>query len=613
MEHNHMRAAPRAPQERHREDFSGQPASATQQPASPAALAADTSTMQTSPDHGGHEHKQSGDVTTHVTTERSVQLPPFALSFPSEPVTELAPIQPPHDKSDRPSCQTLPPLSSVTGTQAHAALPKPPEPSHPAPLSRPINHWPSLNPFTTYYTPSYLDPVESSPSMSSEQSASRRGASVSLDDPDVRIAAEALGQMRSDYGSSPRDRKASRDQETASPSLQTSRGKQPEPEPLLSLITTSHPLLASTIEGAASVYNTGKNYSPHIKTGAEYVENYLKPVGKAVGNVSRKTGVEGGVRWIFGRRNRKQHSSTDIETGERGSSKRFKSGRDDKGKRSSDPSSPDLYADKDDRRMSISTVDTLPPYDDQRSPAYTEVAEDRVAQMSGSDASGQPWGQRFVVTTSGLGVAMKQESLRSLKYCLRVLRDTNGYVGEVLVKLKSVIDEYDAAAPKDGEDHTMTEGTSHPAPRTAEERSRLIQRMSELRDDIFQVIHRAVQTVSKYAGSALPENARNLVHRQLMSLPGLYQFHYIRESEGRRENTSPEGWARDSAHLALLFAREALQLMTQVGDVLNRTLVSAEEWCETLYKTKDQSGSPSIGGSESLPTAAVDRDTNMSG
>jgi hypothetical protein len=372
-------------------------------------------------------------------------------------------------------------------------------------------------------------------------------------------------------------------------------------------------LLASTIEGAASVYNTGKNYSPHIKTGAEYVENYLKPVGKAVGNVSRKTGVEGGVRWIFGRRSTKQHSSTDIETGERGSSKRLKSGRDDKGKRSSDSLSPDLYADRDDRRMSISTVDTLPPYDDQRSPAYTEIAEDRIARMSGSDASGQPWSQRFVVTTSGLGVAMKQESLRSLKYCLRVLKDTNGYVGEILVNLKSVIDEYDAAAPKDGEDHAMMEGTGHAAPRTAEERNRLLRRMSELRDNIFQVIHRAVQTVSKYAGSALPENARNLVHRQLMSLPGLYQFHYLRESEGRRENTSPEGLARDSAHLALLFAREALQLMTQVGDVLNRTLVSAEEWCETLYKTKEQSGSPSIGCSESTPAAAVDRDTSMSG
>jgi hypothetical protein len=192
-----MQAAPRAPPDRPGEDFLGQSASTTQQATSSAALAAGTSTMQASPDHGGHEQKLSGDLPAHITAERSVQLPPFALSFPNDPATDLAPIKPPHERSDEPSCQTLPPLSSVTGTQTHAPHPQPPEPSHPAPLSRPANHWPSLNPFTTYYTPSYLDPVESPPSMSSEQSVGRRGASVSLDDPDVRIAAEALGQMRS--------------------------------------------------------------------------------------------------------------------------------------------------------------------------------------------------------------------------------------------------------------------------------------------------------------------------------------------------------------------------------------------------------------------------------
>jgi hypothetical protein len=125
-----------------------------------------------------------------------VQLPPLALSFPDEPTTELAPIQPRHEKSAAPPAPTLPPLSSVTGSSAHAPLPKPPEPSHPRTLAKPPNHWPSLNPFTTYYTPSYLDPVESSTSMGSDPGVSQRSSSVSLDDPDVRIAAEALGQMR---------------------------------------------------------------------------------------------------------------------------------------------------------------------------------------------------------------------------------------------------------------------------------------------------------------------------------------------------------------------------------------------------------------------------------
>lgn len=419
-----------------------------------------------------------------------------------------------------------------------------------------------------------------------------------------------------DFVSSPRNQttplastrdsyRTSRDDKANTHSPESNGRGQPDSEPLLSLITTSHPLLATTIEGAASAYNSGKNYSPHLKTGAEYVESCLNPVAKAVGNVGRKTGVEGGVRWIFGIRNKKQPSSSDLEVGERGRNKRRKSERDDKARNVSITSGLQFGADGEDRRMSISTVDTLPAYDDQRSPAYTEVAEGQVASRPGGPGTPtQPWGQRLVVTTSGLGVAMKQESLRSLKYCLRVVKDTNGHINDVLLKLKGVIEEYDLATQKDGEDHAMEDG-QHSPPHTAADRRKLISSMNELRDDIFRAIHRTVQTVSKYAGSALPENARNLVHRQLMSLPGLYQLHYMRESpEGRRGNANPEAMSRDSAHLALLFAKEALQMMTQVGDVLNRTVVSAEEWCEALYRKDneqaEQAESP-LGGTESSP------------
>jgi hypothetical protein len=399
-------------------------------------------------------------------------------------------------------------------------------------------------------------------------------------------------------------------------SQKSNSGNRSEPEPLLSLITTAHPLLASAVEGAASVYAGGKNYSPHIKTGAEYVESYLRPVGKAVGTVSRKTGVEGGVRWIFGMR-RKQQASSDIENGDRGNSKRRKSDVPGKADGSADPSSQETLPDYDDRRMSISTVDTLPAYDDHRSPSYSELPDYKTVVSQSHSSAGQPWGQKFVVTTSGLGVAMKQESLRSLRYCLKVVRETNGYISDVLVKLKNALDEYDSAVQKDGEDHAM-EGGDHRASQSADNRSRLLKRMSELRQDLFSVIHRTVKTISEYAGGALPENARNLVHRQLMSLPSLYQFHYVREKEGRRGSSStPEALSRESAHLALLFAKEALHMMTQVGEVLNRTLVSAEEWCETLYKKKveQESQSPPATMEPVTPTPnlPVDRDITMSG
>jgi hypothetical protein len=79
-------------------------------------------------------------------------------------------------------------------------------------LSKPkpaVTHWPSMNPFTTYYTPSHLQSAQPlSPAdvnsgnsdlgsiASPDRGYESRGPSVSLDDPEVRLAAEALGDLK---------------------------------------------------------------------------------------------------------------------------------------------------------------------------------------------------------------------------------------------------------------------------------------------------------------------------------------------------------------------------------------------------------------------------------
>jgi len=145
------------------------------------------------------------------------------FSFSDTQRTELAPIKSMgkvdgnggHQGNDK-----LPSLSSITSptpmspspsTQHYesssSSLQRPPE------APPPLTHWPSLNPLTAYYTPSHVqnpeppmrmdvDPSPSSRNGVSPSSASPdrfqngRSSSVSLDDPDVRMAAEALGSLR---------------------------------------------------------------------------------------------------------------------------------------------------------------------------------------------------------------------------------------------------------------------------------------------------------------------------------------------------------------------------------------------------------------------------------
>ncbi|MBE3043165.1 hypothetical protein IMZ48_11455 [Candidatus Bathyarchaeota archaeon] len=120
---------------------------------------------------------------------------PASLQFPDAPTTDLPPIQPVSALAQE-NGNTLPSLSSVTGNQSFQA------PSHltdssPAPWpAQP--HRDSLQPRAAE-SPARMDLETSSNSVASAASPDYfdgRAGSVSLDDPDVRLAAEALGDLR---------------------------------------------------------------------------------------------------------------------------------------------------------------------------------------------------------------------------------------------------------------------------------------------------------------------------------------------------------------------------------------------------------------------------------
>ena len=122
-----------------------------------------------------------------------------AIKFPDVPTTELPPpfSQPPHNEHDI----KLPSLSSITaGAMARGDMAMSGMNGHWAPLnSLPVYHGPPQQPHTID-SPTRMDLDASSNSAASAASPDRyldgRASSVSLDDPDVRLAAEALGDLR---------------------------------------------------------------------------------------------------------------------------------------------------------------------------------------------------------------------------------------------------------------------------------------------------------------------------------------------------------------------------------------------------------------------------------
>ncbi|KAI1660634.1 transcription factor Opi1-domain-containing protein [Daldinia decipiens] len=546
------------------------------------------------------------------------------LRFPDPPKTELAPIKsispPSSDEKEPDGNNHLPSLSTLTTSSA--PLYTPPQPSEPAysPPPPPLTHWPSLNPLTAYYNPSHAQNADSPMRMDVDASSSSgvsapspdrfqegRASSVSLDDPDVRMAAEALGDLRADFVSSPPNN------HIPVPGSPRSQTNGIHPEPLISLLTTSHPLLATTIEGATSAYVNSKNYSPRFKSSAEYVEGYVIPIANTVGSVGRVTGVEGGVRWFLSGGRRHKSQGSDLEAADFGSNKRrrvdgsgtFKEPTPEPISGTQTPRA--SFDNSRDRRLSVaSTVDTLPAYDDLRSPPYAEQFA-----PSESRPNSAAWQSRLIMSTSGLSIAMSEESLRSLKYCLSWLRWANVRIGNVINSLKSTMEKFERAERQSDGDHPMN-GTSNGE---VADRNQFAAKIADLRMDLLKTLQDVINTVSRYAGGALPENARELVRRHLTSLPQRFRVASMvgdgqqdvrrPEVDGEEGREAQEKETRESAQRVLVLAKEGLDMMSQVSGVLDGTIVSAEEWCDRLGRRKREQRETLLGAPH-IPQTPLD-------
>ncbi|PQE22806.1 clock controlled protein [Rutstroemia sp. NJR-2017a BBW] len=509
---------------------------------------------------------------------------PESINLPSVPTADPPPIH--HER-------VLPPPSAVSADPRYRQ-----ETAAEAQFS-----WPSSNPLTAYYQPG---PAQLSPKTTttrstdspsgmdldiSESRARRGGSVVSIDDPDVRIAAEALGDLRADFIQSPPHHYAPNS--SNSPRFQQRNSAQPEP--LLSLFTTSHPLISTAIGGSLSAYSASKNYSPRFKSSAEYVERRFTPVLNTVGSVGRITGVEGGVRWFLGGRRPSHHGPSENDS-DSPSHKRRKVNTSSPSDIENQTTQYDnqYYPPHQRRPSQASTSDSLPAYDDYRSPSY-EASQALIPTNQRSEDSASPgssWQSRLVLSTSGLSVAMSEESLRSLKYCLSWLRWANEHIGKVIAALKSVLEQYDHSGTITDKPHSeeSRENQKQMVLHTDEERSALHAKIAELKKDVLKTLKEVVDIVSKYAGGALPENARDLVRKHLTSLPQRFRIASsisfsaggtAQNGEGDDDNEVKEGAKR-----VMVLAKEGLDMMAQVSGVLDGTIVSAEEWCEKLGRKK---------------------------
>ncbi|KIV92657.1 hypothetical protein PV10_03930 [Exophiala mesophila] len=353
-------------------------------------------------------------------------------------------------------------------------------------------------------------------------------------------------------------------------------------EPLLRLFTSQYPLAGSLLNGSLSAYKTTQSYIP----GAEWTErNVGLPIA---GTVARISGVESSLRWALkpkrdGRTSSHSLQSPDVEKGYS-----------------------DVIPAETNRSAHHSFPEGLPEYNPgDRSPPYSE---NQVMARSRDRQPPPGWRQQLVISTSGLGVAMSDESIRSLRFCLSWLRWANGHLGEAIQNLKNLLERWDEGLTPGEQPGPMSVANMT---QTQEERRQaaLSARIAALKADVLQTLKHVVGIVSSYAGGALPTNARDLVHRHLVSLPQRFS---LANMAGNDQDLALDGdenssEAAKSGRRVMLLAQEGLDMMTQVSRVVNDTLVSAEGWCEKLGRRTSSHSQSQPQTPPFLPTKAGEK------
>ena len=323
--------------------------------------------------------------------------------------------------------------------------------------------------------------------------------------------------------------------------------------------------------------------------------NIGSPLSNTVGSISRRTGVEAGVRRYLGQR-RPSDQEVRADTKRRRVKDPSPEPKDvEMGLQSPPPSatiaSPHVFNYRS-RAGSQASFDSLPAYDDNRSPKYEESAVLQTKERPHSQQQySNDWRSQLLITTSGLGAALSESSLRSLKFCLSVLRHASTHVATIANALKSLLDDASAAPPAhDAAAANRPSTRRHLTPEAAHSSALLAARIKALAAAILQTVQAVVSAVNSHTGAALPANAAALVRRQILSIP-----HRMRaaESAAADADAGAEGEGEDADPLRagrkwLDFATQSLDMIEQVTLVVGGTISSAERWLESMGRKREE-------------------------
>jgi len=206
--------------------------------------------------------------------------------------------------------------------------------------------------------------------------------------------------------------------------------------------------------------------------------------------------------------------------------------------------------------------------------------------------------QNVLISTGGLTASISEQSLASLIFCLRCLRVATTHLGSSISILQSLL--LQSQRPADEENQATS-------------RTVIGSRIEKIKQDIVDTLRKAVDVVSRHAGSALPEPARHRVKVYILSLPARWAAASTpsQQSAPGADGAAANGMTREeeTGWKVLTLASESLQMLSGVMTVVGDTLQSAEEWAGRFGRNKRAAG-PGAETPESMRDEKSEKDMN---
>lgn len=208
-----------------------------------------------------------------------------------------------------------------------------------------------------------------------------------------------------------------------------------------------------------------------------------------------------------------------------------------------------------------------------------------------SPSTSRPVWQSVMLSAGGISAAMSEESMSRLKFCLQWLQYATQHIDAQILLLRSFIS---SLSPHQNPlpDLENPGSPQEAGPSSSEDALvpiQTLQTLSEVKKDLVSTIRQVVDVVSKYAGSALPEPARNTVRTFILKLPerwasaaradsasGIASLPSTPGVEYRAGQRPTAGTATVAAARVLTLATESLDMMRGVTSVVNDSLDRAE-------------------------------------